>query len=265
MTRTLTRRTSNHVSFYQADRLETSGRVWHAIFTRRGGYSRDPFCSLNLSTTVGDTWQLVAANRQTVHDLLQISSTDVVQCRLAHGADVVVVGGAERGRVVGPGDGLVTNEPGLALTMNFGDCVPLLLHDPLTYAIGLGHAGWRGTVRNVAGTLVRAMTDRYQCRPRNLIALVGPSIGPCCYEVGPDVVEAVEWAFTTSDSLLPRPHGERAHFDLWAANQRQLAKAGVRQIIVSNLCTACHTEEFFSHRAEHGRTGRFGVFVGISG
>jgi YfiH family protein len=168
---------------------------------------------------------------------------------------------------MGYADGLVTGEPNTPLFMRFGDCTPLIFFDPQRHAVGLTHAGWRGTMKNAAGATVQAMVENLGCIPQNIMAVIGPSIGPCCYEVGRDVVTAAEKAFNPSSGLFIRRNGRtgRAHFDMWAANQRQLTAAGVKQIIQSNLCTACRTDEFFSHRAEKGNTGRFGVIIGLKG
>ena len=166
---------------------------------------------------------------------------------------------------MGYGDGLITDEPGIYLAMRFGDCTPLIFFDPVRQAIGVAHAGWRGTMKNTAGATVQAMVTRLGCIAKNIMAVIGPAIGPCCYEVGPDVIMAAEQAFGEPDSLFSGRNGkaDRAYFDMWEANRRQLADSGLGQIIQSRLCTACHTDLFFSHRAENGRTGRFGVMIGL--
>jgi YfiH family protein len=169
--------------------------------------------------------------------------------------------------VVGQGDALVTAATGVFLNMRFADCAPILLHDPVRKAVGLAHAGWRGTVKNVAGATVQAMVNDLGCMPHNITAVIGPAIGPCCYQVGEDVIQAVQAALPhpsvgKATPLFSRRNGHYAYFDLWEANSRQLAGAGVGQVIVSELCTACRTDQFFSHRAERGKTGRFGVVIG---
>jgi YfiH family protein len=122
-------------------------------------------------------------------------------------------------------------------------------------------------MQNIAGATVRAMVEQLDCRAKDIIAVIGPAIGPCCYEVGREVMDAAATEFSESASLFIRRNGkpDHAHFDLWEANRRQLAAAGVTQIIQSGLCTACRTDHFFSHRAERGRTGRFGVIIGLRG
>jgi len=165
-------------------------------------------------------------------------------------------------------DGLITDEPGCVLSMNFADCAPIFLYDPHHRAIGLGHAGWRGAVVDLPGSMVRAMTEQFGSDPAELVAAVGPCIGSCCYEVGEEVIGAVEGAFGEPGNLLQangsRPDGSRvAHFDLPAANRANLTHAGVRTIEMADYCTACRTDLFFSHRAEQGRTGRFGTVFAL--
>jgi YfiH family protein len=150
--------------------------------------------------------------------------------------------------------------------MRFADCTPLLFFDPVLNAVGLTHAGWRGTIKNAAGATISAMTTQLGSQAHNIIAVIGPSIGPCCYEVGSDVIDAAEASLANPKGLF-RQNGKpgHAHFNMWKANRQQLVEAGVTKIVSSKFCTACHTDQFFSHRAERGKTGRFGVIIGVSG
>jgi len=118
-------------------------------------------------------------------------------------------------------------------------------------------------MQNIAQTTIKAMMRDFGSHPKDIIAIIGPAIGPCCYEVGQAVIAATRKAFIEPERLLSQVNGQHAHLDLWAANQQQLEAAGVDHIIETKLCTACHTDHFFSHRAEQGKTGRFGVMVGI--
>lgn len=258
----------NGIPFFQFESWEENGRYapQHAIFTRHGGVSPAPFATLNLSVSVPDQKSRVYANRRRAYGLFGRDTDSVVHAHLVHGAAVARVGRADNGTWLPHVDGLVSDEPGCALTMNYADCAPVFLYDPDHAAVGLGHAGWGGAVRDLPGALVRAMTEHFGSDPARLLAGIGPCIGPCCYEVGEPVVGAVRRAFTDPDSLLlPSPNGgERPHFNLAAANRRALARAGVRQIETSGLCTACRADLFFSHRAEKGRTGRFGAILILS-
>ena len=169
-------------------------------------------------------------------------------------------------------DGVVTDVPGLPITQRYADCTPVLVYDPRRHAVGVAHAGWRGTVAGVTPALVQAMASHFGSDPADLVAAVGPAIGPCCYEVGPEVVEAAGAVFAAvrGEVLLtqqPPLNGNGAsgaarpviHFDLWRANQWQFEQAGVQQIEVAGICTRCQRATFFSHRGDHGKTGRFGA------
>ncbi len=236
-----------------------------AIFTRRGGSSQAPFDTLNLSVSVGDDPPTVKKNFAKACYALDVAPKQAVSCHLIHSAHVLTINRANQQPVMGQADGLITADPDIYLAMRFGDCTPLIFFDPVRNAVGLAHAGWRGTMKNVAGTTVKAMNRQLGCQPENIIAMIGPTIGPCCYEVGLEVITAAQQVFLEADTLFSQRNGDadHAHFDLWEANRRQLAGAGVGQIIQSELCTACRTDEFFSHRAERGRTGRFGVIIGL--
>jgi hypothetical protein len=241
--------------------LPANGRVTHAVFTRRGGVSPAPFESLNLSASVADDRDNVYANRARAYATLGRTNRDLVHAYLIHGAKVAAVGRGDAGQHIGPVDALVTDDPGCGLAMNFADCSPILIYDPARQAIGLGHAGWQGAVKDLPGAMVRAMSHHFGSAPADLIAAVGPCIGPCCYEVGEPLTTAVRVSFRDGEELLVPGHGPRPHFDLPEANRRRLAAAGVRQVELAGLCTACRTDLFYSHRAEQGSTGRFGTLL----
>lgn len=176
-----------------------------------GGVSSGPFASLNLSVSVADEPANVLANRARAYGVLGRTAAEVVGAHLVHGAEVVRVRVADHGTIPGRADGLITDEPGCGLTMNFADCAPILLYDPQQRAIGLGHAGWQGAVRDLPGALVRAMQAAFGSDPAGLWAGVGPCIGACCYEVGEPVVGAVREAFgVTRPGICSSPIMARA-------------------------------------------------------
>lgn len=166
-------------------------------------------------------------------------------------------------QVVPQTDALVMDAGGTTLMLRFADCVPILLYDPIRRAIGLAHAGWRGTIEKISQKTVLTMMEACGSRPGDIIAGVGPSIGPCCYKVGEDVIGFVRGAFDNWQTLLHQRRDGSFHFDLWEANRAQLAQVGIREIEVAALCTACRSDEFFSHRAEGGVTGRFAAVLGL--
>lgn len=236
----------------------------HAVFTRLGGVSRAPFATLNLSVSVPDDRDAVRRNRQRAYGAFGYETGILVHAHLIHGAAVAQVTTAQNGLLAGHVDGLITDQPGCGLTMNYADCAPIVLYDPDHRAIGLGHAGWQGAVQGLPAALARAMQVAYGSDPARLLAGIGPCIGACCYEVGEPVVSRVRRAFPDGRRLLlGGGNGARPHFDLPGANRLSLQQAGVRRIEEAGLCTACRTDLFFSHRAEHGQTGRFGVLLAL--
>jgi purine-nucleoside/S-methyl-5'-thioadenosine phosphorylase / adenosine deaminase len=255
----------NALTLLKFESIANGGHVQHAVYTRHGGVSRAPFASLNLSVSVADDKSDVYANRRRAYGVFERDTDSVVHAHLVHGADVAHVTSEDFGTWIPHTDGIITRERGCALTMNYADCTPIFLYDPQIEAIGLGHAGWLGAVRDLPGALVRAMSSTFGSNPADLVAGIGPCIGPCCYEVGQPVIGEVLAAFKDGQSLLVDPRMvsvvEKANFDLPEANRRNLENAGVRQIESSGFCTACRTDLFFSHRAEKGKTGRFGAIL----
>jgi hypothetical protein len=259
----------NIVPFFRFDSFPSNGRHDHAVLTRLGGHSPTPFRSLNLSESVADNKANVMENRALAYAIYRRTNNTLVHAHLVHGNDVAQVTALDFGQYVGPVDALITNQPGCGLTMNYADCTPILLYDPKKKAIGLGHSGWKGAVRDLPGAMVSAMEGAFGCAPGDLIAGIGPSIGPCCYQVGEEVIDAVQNVFDSSDEvILPEESrkvvltgGSRAFFDIARANRLNLMRAGLDQIEVSRMCTACRNDLFFSHRAENGRTGRFGALL----
>jgi hypothetical protein len=145
--------------------------------------------------------------------------------------------------------------------LRFADCQPVVLYDPVHHAVGLIHAGWRGVAQGIVRRGVEAMADAYDSQPRDLLAGLGPAIGPCCYTVGHEVAAAMGYALPDWRQVMKLVGDDRWSLDLSAANAQQLAAAGVARVEEAHLCTACRSDEFFSHRAEDGRTGRFAAVV----
>ncbi len=228
----------------------------NAIFTRLGGVSRPPFAALNLGGTVGDEPSAVSENLRRALAPFGLAPEQVVSPHQVHGRRVVQVGPEHAGTIVPEADALITAEVGLGLLLRFADCTPVLFYDPARRAVGLAHAGWRGTALGVAPATVSAMRTAFGSRPEDLWVGIGPAIGPDHYAVGEEVVEAVGAAFAE------RREGQW-YLDMPGALAAQLLDAGVRRVERSNLCTACRTDLWYSHRAERGKTGRFGAMVAL--
>jgi YfiH family protein len=249
--------------FWQFNNFD-AGTVSHAIFTRHGGVSPEPYASLNMSVSTGDAGKNVQANVTAAFRALERDPTTRADLWQVHSARVVAADAPNGTRQhLGQADALITDRPEVSLFLRFADCVPIMLYDPRRRAVSVAHAGWRGSLSKVAKAAVEAMTERYGSRPADLVAGIGPGIGPCHYAVGPEVVEQTRLAFNgVADSLLLARNGGY-HLDLWAANRAALQEAGVEQIEVAEICTACHSQDFFSHRATGGLTGRFGGLIGL--
>ncbi len=250
----------NGLRYFQFDSLRTR----HAIFTRHGGVSPEPWGSLNVGGTVGDDLTRVKKNRLLSFDALSCAPESIFDVWQVHSADVVC---ANAPRPVDESyrraDIILTDRPNVTLFMRFADCVPILLHDPRHAIIGVAHAGWMGTLRDVATSAIHTMQKQYGSNPADILAAIGPSIGPDHYEIGADVILQVMQKFGDESELVLKSHNGKIHFNLWEANRLLLERSGVDQIEVSGVCTACNTHDWFSHRAEKGRTGRFGALLSL--
>lgn len=270
----MNRCSTDGVVFYRFESLSKHPEVQHGIFTRLGGASKGPFACLNLGHSVGDDPDAVEANHRLVSQALGLSLEQFVTAHQVHGRNVVEVGLKERGTVVPDTDALITAQSGVALLLRFADCVPLLLYAPSRRAIGLAHAGWRGVVAGIVPATLAAMQRSFGCDAAEIIAALGPAIGPCCYQVGQDVGDQVAQAVGCHAGLRGKPalrdvlrrdrSGDGLYLDLSGAVRGQLELAGVSHIETSGLCTSCHRDEFFSHRAEGGCTGRFAAVLALS-
>jgi polyphenol oxidase len=231
--------------------------------TRGGGVSKPPYDELNLGLHVGDDPRAVLENRHRLASALGVELSTFVFAQQVHGGEVRVVSAADRGRgalrfedALPDTDALITREVGVVLAVMHADCVPLVLFDSLTPAVGVVHAGWGGAVNHVARHAVRAMRKEFASDPGVLVAAIGPSIGPASYEVGAEVAEQVQKEFADIGLLRPRGEGGRSRgerkylLDLWSAAVADLMSAGVprENIEVAGLDTFQSHSRFFSHR-----------------
>ena len=255
------RNASNGVVFYRFDGLDGVEGLRHTVLTRIGGVSHGPYATLNLGHTVGDEPAAVEENHRRALALLGLEPGQVVSPWQVHGASVGIVGREHIGAICPETDALLTTTPGVPLMMRFGDCTPVLLCDPVQRVAGMAHAGWRGIVAGVIEASVQTMTEELGSDVKDIWAGIGPTIGPCCYEVGADVAQEVSDACPSEAEVIRRVNG-RVHADLPGAAEAQLRAEGVERIEQAGLCTSCRVDEFFSHRAEDGETGRFGIVIG---
>ncbi len=252
---------------YQFD-LYADCAIEHGIFTRRGGVSPQPWASLNLGGTVGDERAHVVENRrrifefarrpvESIYDVWQVHGTHVICSRSPRPLDQPHL----------QADAILTDQANVTLFMRFADCVPILLHDPLRGIIGIVHAGWKGTVAGIAAVTVERMKAEFGSQPANIIAGIGPSICRDEYQVGAEVIERVRERFGDETSGVLSNREDQTFLDLWGANQRILEKSGVRtdHIQVAAICTARNLADWYSHRGEGGKTGRFGAYIALKG
>lgn len=226
-----------------------------AVFTSRlGGVSAKPWETLNLSFVSGDDPAAVIANRTRALGALQLDASRWTGGKQVHGANVARITAGECGAgaespatTIPDTDALWTEEAGIALAVLVADCVPILFADSKARRIAVVHAGWRGLVGGVVEAAASAFDE-----PGRVIAVAGPSIGPCCYEVGREAAEPARERF--GDGVI-----RDRHLDLWAASVAAMRSGGVKTITVAALCTRCESHRFFSHRA--GDTGRQGILA----
>ena len=253
----------NGLRFFQFDSFRDQP-VFHAILTRHGGVSQPPFASLNTGGTVGDDPQAVLENHQRIYQTLGYEFGSRFDVWQVHGNRVLCT---DEPRGLGnphpKADGILTNQPDVTLFMRFADCVPILLVDPVLSAIGIVHAGWQGTYKKIAQSAVEKMTACFGSMPETLLAGIGPSICQQCYEVGSEVKDTFWDVFGAGTNDYIRTSHGRLYLDLWRANRDILHHSGVEQVEIAGICTACNLVDWYSHRAEGGKTGRFAVLMTI--
>ena len=243
--------------------------VPHAFTTRYGGVSSGSQESLNLAVGRGDLEGNVEANLRILAKALGYDAEKYVLTRQTHSDIVRVVTDADCNgffhRDYPECDGLVTATPGVTLVVFTADCTPLLFHDPVTGAVGAAHAGWRGTAQNIGAKTVEAMVKHFGCDPGNIRAAIGPNLSQCHFETDLDVPAAMIAAYGQDIQTFIRQKGEKYFPDLKAINAYALRKAGVRQIEISDSCTWCESDRFWSHRVTKGDRGSQGAVITCKG
>lgn len=263
---------SGQLQYLEIPAFAATGLVSHGFSTRLGGVSTGVYSTLNLGLSKNDRRENVLENRRRFLHALGLDPVNLVAAQQAHGTRVAVVTGQERGKggrdvrtEIPSTDALITDERGIILSAYFADCVPLFFLDPQRPAIGLAHAGWKGTVATIARKTLARMEQEYGTEPSRCMVGIGPSIGPCCYEVDKRVLEPLAAAFPYwRELVIPRGTG-KWHLDLWETNRRQLLDIGVQEenIYISRLCTACNEKLFFSYRAHNKNTGSLAAVMAL--
>ncbi len=237
----------------------------HCFTTRLGGVSQGHLESLNIGMHRGDEPKNVAANFAVLADAVGFDSHHLVLTRQEHTDLVRVVTKADHlsldHRDYQVCDALVTNDPGTALVIFTADCTPILLHDPVTGAVGAVHAGWRGTAADIAGKTVEKMAAEFGCRPENIRAAIGPNLAECCFETDADVPDAMVATFGDAVKAWIRPVLPKFYVNLKEINAHALRRRGVTRIEISMDCTKCQHHRYWSHRFTRGVRGSQGGII----
>lgn len=252
----------NSLKYLSAENIS----VPHGFTTRVGGVSQGYLDSLNLGMHRGDHPENVVENYRRLGLSLGFDPKKLVLANQTHSNIVRVVTEADclnslSHRDYPECDGLVTNIPGVALMVFAADCTPILLHDPVTGAVGAVHAGWRGTASGIVKNAVDTMVSAYGCKPEDISAAIGPNIGLCCFETDADVPEAMLSALGAEAKPFIHPKGDKFHVDLKQINALWLRRCGVTNIEISRHCTACAPHLFWSHRVTKGERGSQGAII----
>ncbi len=270
---TMTLHNAETVPYLTFDSLSEISGFRHAFTTRLGGVSEGEFTSMNMAFNRGDDPDRVTENYRRFCTSAGFEFENLVASAQDHHTYVRAVTSADKGvgiykpRDMESVDALVTNEPGVTLVTYYADCTPLFFIDPVSRAVGLAHAGWRGTVGRIGEKVIGKMTALYGSDPRNIRAAVGPAISVCCYEVDEPCARHFR-ALTDLDTekfLFPK-EGGKFMLDLLETNRQILTAAGVpdENITVSDLCTNCNSDLLWSHRATQGRRGTMSAFLSIN-
>lgn len=235
--------------------LEPHAKLLHAFTDRLGGISTAPYGALNLAYHVGDDPEIVNENQRLLAERLGYDRHRLVYMKQIHSTRVTRCTAGMTFDTPSECDALITNEVGQPLMVMTADCTPILLYDPIHHAAAAVHAGRAGALGNIIGRTVEKMRDSYDTKTHQLLAVLGPSIHACCYEIGPEVAQEVidaGYGFALSSKK------ERPHLDVNGILTTQLQTAGLKpqNVEVISACTSCKNETLFSYRAEGGVTGR---------
>lgn len=282
------------VLYFTFPSLEAQPDIVHGFSSRIGGVSEREFAQMNLSFSRGDEEAHVQENYSRIAAAIGFEKEKIVCSVQTHTTNVREAAETDCGKGVltkqdyTDVDGLMTDVPGVVLATFYADCVPLYFVDPVHRAIGLAHSGWRGTVNDIAGEMIRKMQLRYGTDPAELFTAIGPSICQDCYEVSEDVIDQFRSAYPqelwpeifceqevyrnakNTEAKIQAAHAaagsdRKFQLNLWEACRQNLLRAGIwpERIEVTDLCTCCNPEILFSHRASHGKRGNLAAFLGI--
>lgn len=241
------------LSVFKFESFKKYKNIAHFVTTKEG------WVSGNKPRFTGDSEAIYSGFRKELAVSCELDAGQFVFPRQTHSDRIVVVTSENFTNTIDDTDALITNETGIFICVQTADCVPILLFDPVKKVVAAIHAGWKGTISKIAKKTVQQMTEKFGCNPADIVAGIGPSIHIHAYEVGPEVVEAVEASFSNSPALLkPSMNEGRAYFDLWEANQTVLLESGIQEenIELMGLCSFEQADLFYSARRDGTDTGR---------
>ncbi|MGO4271460.1 peptidoglycan editing factor PgeF [Paenibacillus sp. TAF58] len=267
------------VLFTIASWMEQYSELTVGFTSRLGGVSQEPYSTLNCGLHVNDVPEHVVRNRELLAEAVGQPFEAFTYAEQVHGNEVTIVSLQERGMgrtsretAIQAKDGFITNEQGIVLCAQFADCVPLFFYDPVKRVVGLAHAGWKGTVLNISMATISLMTHTFGSQVADIRAAIGPSIRACCYEVDEtvanrvnNVLKDVKASPEERQAVMVDKGNGKYMLNLQELNRKLLRQAGIlsSHIEVSQLCTSCSNDHFFSHRKEGGSTGRMIAWIGL--
>lgn len=259
----------NGVVYLTIPAFEETGMVKHCFTTRIGGVSEGIYDSLNTSIIKEDPMENVRKNLDLVCSAVGIDYTRLVFSDQTHGDNIKAVIKEDVGKGLTlpndiiNADGLMTNVPGIPLITFYADCVPLFFLDTRNKAMAVAHSGWKGTVLKIGAKTVRRMGEAYGTKPGDCLVGIGPSIGPECFEVGPEVAQEFKDNFDNWAEFIEPFGAGKYKIDLWKVNKLMLMELGIPEenISISGLCTKCNEDMFFSYRRDNGRTGSLSAIM----
>lgn len=259
------------LEYYTFESLDNIDFIGHCFTTRHGGVSTEHLSSLNLGFSRGDRRENVDKNFDIICSALGVKKEDCVTLRQVHSTRIITAD--ERIKGMGfrndmeriEADGFVTDKRGIVLVTFHADCVPLYFVDTENRAIGMAHAGWRGTADGMAEEMVKRMGKEFGTKPENIKAAVGPSIGRCCFQVDVPVVEIFREKYDFADRFIVKDESAEGKYkiDLWGINRQLLINNGVaaENIEIGGICTKCRPDTFYSHRVMGEKRGTMGAFL----
>ncbi|MEG0152401.1 MAG: peptidoglycan editing factor PgeF [Cellulosilyticaceae bacterium] len=247
----------------------SDNQMVHCFTSKHGGNSTGDLCSLNLGFNRGDKEETVIANYQSICDAIGVELDSLVISKQIHETNIVEVTYKDKGNgILHPNkwesvDGIYTRERGITLVTHYADCVPLFFYAPKYSVIGLAHSGWRGTVMQIGNKMIEEWTTKYHIPPSEIEVGIGPSIGPCCFEVHADVADEFLKIFKKTSFIVENHSNGKYNINLWECNRQSLINLGIspEKIYVSEMCTCCHDDVFFSQRKTEGKRGALAALM----